>query len=379
MLKIKNIVSGTIFQVLLGTTLLIFSLLPLMAAAETVVRSGNSVSVGVDQTVENDFYAIAGSVSHSGEIKEDAYLVAGSVTSNGEIGVDLTALGGTVQVHSPVGDDVRVVGGEVVIASKVGGDVFVLGGSLKILSSAEVGGDVYFYGGDAEIDGVVVGTVMGRAESFTINNEVGGMDVSAVSVALGDRANVRGDVTYSAVSELSRAQGAVVEGEVVRGAERTVDESGGSFPLIFVAIWLFTSLCLFLLFRSPIEKVVHAAKRETWKVGLMGLVAAVAGPIIGVVLVATVLGVWLGVLKLLVTALLFVITMMILPAVIGGYILAWWKPGRRFDIWSVFLGMFMIVVLSIIPVLGGFAIFIAYVVTLGSILYLAYQKGRSLI
>src|SRR5690606_8417442 len=197
--------------------LLIF---PLLASAETVVRAGHSVSIGASQIVETDFYAAGTSVTHSGQVREDLYAAAGSVTVNGPVGKDLTVIGGTVQVHAPVGDDVRIVGGDVVIAGTVGGDVFVIGGMLRVLSSATVAGNVYFYGGEAEIDGPVAGSVMGRAESFTINSAIGGMDVYAVGVELADRASVRGDINYSAVSEITRAPGATVEGQVIRGAAR---------------------------------------------------------------------------------------------------------------------------------------------------------------
>lgn len=354
--------------------------LPLIVAAETVVRTGNSVSIATTQTVENDLYAAAGSVSHSGEVKEDMYVAAGSITINGEIGTDLTALGGSVQVHSPVGDDVRVVAGETVIASDVGGDVFVMSGSLKVLSSATVKGNVYFYGGEAVIDGKVTGIVMGRAESFTINSEVGGMDVYAVGVELTDRASVRGDLTYSAVSELSRAPGAVVEGEIVRGAAKDTEAEGGSaFPVVFVFIWLFTTLCIFLLFRRHLENLISVARRDTLRVGIIGLVAAITGPIIGIVLIATVLGVWLGIIKLLVTALLLIVTLLVMPIVVGAVSISYWKPHRRLDALTILAGMAIIMVVSLIPVLGGLLIFIVYAVTLGSILYLLYQKGRSLI
>lgn len=353
---------------------------PLLAMAETVVRTGSSVSVEMNQTVENDFYAAGGTVTHSGEIKEDMTAAAGSLTINGEVGADVNAVGGSIQVHAPVGDDLRLISGETVIASDVGGDVFVLSGTLRILSSAKIGGNVYFYGGDAEISGPVAGAVMGQAESFSINSEVGSIDVTAVDVELQDGAVVAGDVSYSAARELTRASGASVAGEITRGASRTDESSTGSgFPFIFFAIWLFTSFCFFLLFKPMIELVLESVKKDTLKVGLLGTVAAIVGPVIGIVLMATVLGVWLGILKMLFTIMLFIITMMLLPITAGGYALSFWKPGRRLDAVTVLAGMAIVVVLSLIPVVGGILIFLGYVVTLGAILYLLYQKGRGLI
>lgn len=363
-----------------GAGLLLLVLSPFIASAETVVRTGSSVSVEVNQIVENDFYAAGGSVTNSGQIKADMSAVAGSLTVNGHIGADLLAVGGTVQIHGPVKDDVRVVAGETVIASDVGGDVFVIGGTLKVLSSAKISGDIYFYGGDAEISGLVKGRVMGRAESFTISSAIGGMDVGAVKVELQNGASVAGDVVYSSPRDLIRAQGVSVGGEIVRGA--TGDSSadtGSGFPVIFFAIWLFTTFCFFLLFRPAIESVLETVKKDTLKVGLMGAFAAVAGPIIGIVLMATVLGVWLGILKILLSLILFIITMILLPIMAGGYALSWWKPHRRLDAITVVAGMAIVMVTTMIPVIGGLLIFVGYAVTLGSILYLVYQKGRGLI
>lgn len=360
--------------------LLLASAFPLMAFAETVVRTGSSVSVEVNQTVENDFYAAGGTVDHSGEIIGDMTAAAGSLTINGEVGADVNAIGGTIQVHKAVGDDLRLIAGETVIASEIGGDVFVFSGTLRILSSAKVNGNVYFYGGDAEISGPVTGAIMGSAESFSINSAVGSVDVTAVDVELMDGAVVAGDVTYSAARELTRASSASVAGEITRGATDMEEaDAGNNFPYIFFAIWLFTSFCFFLLFKPMIESVLESVKKNTLKVDLLGVAAAIIGPIVGIVLMATVLGVWLGILKMLLTIMLFIITMMILPITVGGYALSFWKPSRRLDAVTVFAGMAIVIVLTMIPVLGGILLFVGYAVTLGSVLFLLYQKSRGLI
>lgn len=367
------------WHALVAITLLVM-VFPVMTMAETVVRTGSSVSVEVNQTVENDFYGAAGTIDHSGEIRGDMTAAAGSLTINGEVGADVNAVGGTIQVHSPIGDDLRLISGETVIASEVDGDVFVFSGTLRILSSAKIGGNVYFYGGDAEISGPVAGAVMGSAESFSINSAVGSIDVTAVDLELQDGAVVAGDVTYSAARELTRAGGASVGGEITRGAS-TVDatDKGSNFPYIFFAIWLFTTFCFFLLFKPMIESVLDSVKKNTLKVGLLGAAAAIVGPIIGIVLMATVLGVWLGILKMLLTIMLFIITMMVLPITIGGYTLSFWQPNRRLDAVTVFVGMAIVIVLTLIPILGGILIFVGYAVTLGSVLFLLYQKSRGLI
>jgi hypothetical protein len=353
-------------------------LMPGLALAETVVRTGHSVSIADTQTVENDFYAAGSSVTHSGTVKEDLYVVAGSMTVNGTVGEDLTIIGGTAQIHAPIGDDVRVVGGDVVIAGKVGGDVFVIGGLLRVLSSAEIAGNVYFYGGEADIEGVVKGSLMGRAEAFVLNSEAGGVDVSAVRMELGDRAVVRGDLRYTGVSEIERAAGAVVEGEVIHGTEVAATEDGGNAGLVFVLAWAFTTLCFFLLLRSQVEELLADIKREPMRVGLIGVAVLIGAPVLSVVLLATVLGAWIGFVMLLLTVLLFILCLILMPILLGGYLSNILFKGRRLDILSVVMGILAVMLLSYVPILGGLLIAASFLITLGAISYIIYQRVRNI-
>ncbi len=354
--------------------------LPFLVSAETVVRTGHSVSIGSSQTVENDFYAAGSSVTHSGQVKEDLYAVAGSVTVNGPVGNDLTVVAGTVQVHAPVGDDVRVVGGDVVIASEVGGDVFVIGGMLRVLSSASIGGNVYFYGGEADIEGVVKGVLMGSAESFEVNGEVGGIDASALRFSLGEQAVVKGDVRYAGVSDIDRAPGAVIEGQVSRAADSAENgRRGSSAGLVFALAWVFTSLCFFLLLRQPIEALILDIRRDPLRIGLLGVAVALAAPILSFVLLATVLGAWIGVVLLLLSILLFVLCLIIMPIVLGGYLIGLAFKGRRLDVFSIAAGVVALMVFSLVPVIGKLLYAASFLMTLGAVAYAFYRKARNIV
>ncbi|MEX2340783.1 MAG: hypothetical protein WD605_00475 [Candidatus Paceibacterota bacterium] len=371
-LKYKIMVGGFAAALVTLTTLL-----PATVLAETVVRTGDSVSIGVNQIVENNLYAAAGNVSLSGEVKEDMYVLAGSVTINGPIGADLTAIGGTVQTHASIGDDFRAVGGDVVIASDVGGDVFVFAGHLRILSSANIAGNVYFYGGEAEIDGVVEGDIMGRADLFFINNSVGGTDFSARRVVLGDQANIKGDLRYKSVYDLERSANATVSGSVLASVEE-VDERSSVVPLImFLMAWLFASLSVMLFFRSGLEKLLTGLKNNPARATLLGLASIVVAPVLSIILMVTVLGSWIGVGLLLLILMLSLISLVMLPLVLGGYLLSFYRKQNRIDIWAALLGMLVVLVLINIPFVGGLAIFLALILTIGAVTHAVYKAVRT--
>lgn len=354
----------------------VLSFFPMEVSAETVVRTGDSISIAVGQIVENNLYAAAGSVSLSGEVEKDAYILAGSVTTNGPIGADLTTVGGTIQTHASIGEDLRVVGGDVIVANDVGGDVFVIGGHLQILSSATVAGNVYFYGGEAEIEGVIEGNVMGQADVFFINNSVAGTDLSARRVVLGDQANIQGNLQYESVYDLERSVEATVEGEVLPSRVEEVEDQTTMIPLMFLLSWLFASLSVLLFFRSKVEELLFEIKNNPVRAGVLGIVAIIIAPVLSMILIATLLGSWIGIGLLLLGILLILGSLVLLPLMLGGYLLSFYRKRLRIDIWAALVGMLAIVIFGFIPLIGAILIALSLVMVAGAILYSIYRFGR---
>lgn len=354
--------------------LVLLALFPLFSFAETVVRTGNSVSIGIDQTVENDLYVGAGSIALSGKVAADTYMVGGSVTVNGPVGADLTVVGGTVQTHSLVGDDVRIIGGDVVIAGEVGGDVFVVGGHLKLLSSAKVAGNLYFYGGEAEIEGSVAGSVMGKAEEFKFDGVAGGADIVADKVILGSRANISGDLRYQSGDEINRAIGSTVGGNVVAvAADEQVKTSQGNPSWIIFVVWILTSLSIFLIGKRFLAKLLKTLESEPVRVGLVGLLASLASPAVAMILIVSIIGAWVGIAILIFTILLFIVALAVLPILLGGYLYKFYKSNSQINITSVLIGLVMVFLLTKLPFLGGVIIFLGLVFTIGALVQVGYR------
>ena len=359
--------------------LLLICLVPSVASAETVLRTGESVSVETNQVIEDDFYVGAGTVSMSGKVSEDMYAVAGSATINGEVGKDLTILAGSAQVHASTSDDVRVVAGEVVIAERVGGDVFVIGGLLKILSSATVAGNVFFYGGEAEINGAVGGSVLGTADRIRIDTTVDGdVDVTtAYSLTLGDRANISGDVRYVSADEIIRAQNAVVEGEVVRNTESTQPSRlslGDRLLPLFVL--LFATLSFYLIFRRELLFVTKETFDSVAKAGLVGAGVLLGGPLIVLLLFVTQLGVLVGLILLLALLLGFTLSLVLMNVLAGNLAARLFSRRAEMNVWWIFLGTAIVDILIFIPIVGPFILFVLFTITLGGLVFSTYRLLR---
>ncbi len=355
---------------------LILFLLPVSVFAETVVRTGESVSIEDNQLIESDFYAAAGTVSMSGEVAGDMYVVGGTVTTNGKIDQDFTALAGSVNVHASTSDDVRVVAGEVVVAEFVGGDLFVLAGRLKVLSSATIAGNIFFYGGEAEISGSVNGSIMGSAETMRVDSNVGGsIDVGvAKSLTLGDRASVVGDVKYVSTNDLIRAQNAVVQGDVLRGSLPVATPvSDHENVLLTLFISLFATLSLYLVFRSELQKLTNQILAAPAKMSLVGLGTFVGAPLVIILLLVTVLGSLLGIIGLLGMLLLYILAFVLMSVLAAGLWAQLFTKSPSVNLLWILLGAATVQLLFFVPIVGPFAVFVLFMLALGGLVHSIYR------
>ncbi len=365
-------------RILLLLTLL-FLVAPIGAQAETVLRTGSDISVEADQVVEGDYYVSVGpfgTTVMSGRVVGDMYAVGAMVTVNGEIGNDASILAGSAHMHASVTDDVRIVAGDVTLADEIGGDVFVIAGSLTILSTATIAGDIFFFGGDVSIEGDVAGSVHGNAQLVNINSHIGGdVDITAqAGISLGDNALIDGVVKYTSVSQLTRGQGAVVTGEIIKTdfAAVTPREQARDI-LIPIFITLFATLSLYLLFKTQLESLIASIEGAATKRILIGSAVVLLGPIAAVLLIVTVLGMFVGLMTLSAVVILAVAGLALSSVVLGAYIVKIFTKKLEVTLITIIVGTVAIQLLLLIPILGLFAVYTVFVLTVGGITQKLYQ------
>jgi cytoskeletal protein CcmA (bactofilin family) len=257
-------------------------------------------------------------------------------------------------------DRVVVVGPVIVAPGEVVGDVVVADGDVTV--SGRVSGDVVVAKGRVRIAGAVKGDVVAIADRMRI--EPG--------------ARVGGDVLYADKKPVV-ASGAQVGGKVKRV---NVDKATG--PLGFAAgigAWLAISISalilgLVALWLAPgaAQAAYEAARARVGRSIAWGLGLFFGIPILGVILLVSLLGLPLGVLMLLA----------MLPLYALGYTTSAWLFGRRIlgptrgRILAFLAGLAILRVIALIPILGGLVWFVATVFGLGVLVVAAGRaRGRS--
>lgn len=356
----------------------LFLVSPFAAQASAVVRSGDSVTLSQNQSVEGNFYAVGSVVALSGTITGDAMIVGGNVTINGAVTEDLAVLGGAVSMSASSTKDVRILAGDVTISKPISGDLVVVGGRLTILSTGSVKGDVLIYGEDATIDGAVGGQIIGNVHTLRVNNTVGaGIDVTSSSLTLGDQANITGDVQYASANELARSPNAIVTGAVMQGTSGVAASDMWlmlkDIAIVFL-ISLFATLCVYLLARTFVEDTARQATHHVGMKTLVGFGTFAIAPITVGILFVSMLGILVGVIELALLIVLSVVALVLVNAVFGALIAKYLTKKNQLSVPYIIAGAIVTQVCLLIPFVGPAIIALVFLATSGALVTSFYYR-----
>jgi len=308
--------------------------------------SGSTVIVPAGETVPHDLYVAGSTVHIDGRIDGDLFVAGGTVDISGPVAGDLFVAGGNVTITSSVGRHLRLAGGNVTVGGPVSLDLLALAGTLTLNPTARVGGDLVFAGGQTLLDGAVDGSVLGSAQTYSRAGSVGGSEQVTLR-----REKPRPAPAQSLLSLL-------------------VEQLQRYLGIILIGVLLLLLAPGFLQGAAARLRERPLASLGAGVLGFIGFFAAVVALLIGMVVLAIPLGLLglgrvvlalaLGVLLGTgVLSYLFMLILLFVAAAVVGLTLGRLGLGGRDEPWAqgpyvaLLLGVFVIVVLTAIPILGG--------------------------
>ncbi|MFC1731920.1 hypothetical protein ACFL6I_16500 [candidate division KSB1 bacterium] len=332
----------------------------------------------------DDIYIAGGSIDVSGDINGDGILAGGEVSVLGDVTEDVTAAGGSVRLLGSIGDDVRVAGGNITVSGRVGDDLVAAGGFVKILSGSTIAGDTVIAGGTTVMNGAIDGDLTIYGEDVTINGSVNGNVTLKFTkrVTFGDDAVILGNLTYSALEEVYIPTGVLIGGYVTRVEtpmkKFNFDKNDlgafiGFFVLIKFLLMLVVGVLAVIVFRKFSNTMSVQTHDNFWKNLLIGFIVFIVIPITAVLLLATVIGIYIGFILLSMYALALLIAKVYAGIVAGALLSKWIKKEIIVDWkWAV-LGIAALQIVSLVPLFGGFAVCILVLATFGTLGTLVYK------
>jgi cytoskeletal protein CcmA (bactofilin family) len=347
-------------------------------AGASIVKTGREAE---------DLYLAGASVEVSGDVRGDLVAAGGNVVAGGQIRGGVLAVGGQVVVSGKVQEDVRAFGGTFRLEGQVGHDVAVAGGNVALSSGASVAGRAMLAGQKVEVAGKVGRQLKAAGAHVAILGEVGGdADVAAEVVEIGPAARIAGDLTYTSPTEAHIAPGARIAGTVVHHPGEHAPGASRPGRLLWGALMLaghFLAAVLFLLAfpRFSIVAARHVGDEPVMSLGL-GLALLVAWPFAALVLVATVVGLPLGLAALAFYLVLLFAAYLATAVALGDLALGLVEkqPGAEPALAARFLSvagaLLVLRLVRLVPLLGGTIGVLAVVFGLGALGIELYRTYR---
>ena len=346
-------------------------------AAAADIRSGDSITIGASETINDDLYAFGNTVTILGTVRGDVIAAGATVQIDGTVSGSVMGAANSYSIRGPIGGSVRIAGNILSIDGKVTGDVVAAGSALTIGSSGRVGRDLILAAGTATLVGETARDARGSAGALTVDGHVGGaMSVEVTTLRLTDRAVVDGSISYGSATDAAIAPGANVKGTIERHAPRQQTQPTAQGPVVTLidvlrALVGFLALGLLLLLVAP--RFMHGASARLttnpWASLGIGVAILIGLPIVAILAIAIgaiVGGWWLGLVALAAYVIAIVVSVPVAGLTLGDWILARTGTMRQIPV-ALALGVIVLVVIGTIPVVGGLIVFLAVLFGLGAI------------
>ena len=368
----------------LGGSIIIAALLawlPLEVAAADL-RQGNDVTVGPGETINDDIYAGAGTISINGTVNGSVIAGGGTITVSGNISRDLILGGGTINVSGHVGGSIIAGGGNLTLTGPVAQDIVVTGGTIDVGAGGTIGRDLVVAGGMATISAPVTRRVQMAAGSLTLRNKVGGDVRGQVDHLKLDGAQIAGNLDYTSNNPVQLLNGASVAGTTTRHIPTDHGTSGAGNRVIawlqgLIGIFALGLLLIFLL-PGVGTRAIDTERAQPWASLGIGAAICVITPIVALIvfIVGIFIGIWwLGLLLIPLWILVLAVGYVVSGFLVGRLIFARLGWGRYHDALALLGGLVVLTLLGLLPLFGALVYLAALVFGTGALALAVTQRG----
>jgi cytoskeletal protein CcmA (bactofilin family) len=354
---------------------LVLALTPSPAAAADI-RQGQDITIGPSETIEDDLYAVGTNISINGTIHGDLIAAGNNISVDGTVTGDVIAAGNSIAIRGQVGGSVRAAGNMIVLDGKVTNDLIFGGNEVTILSNGRVGRDAVIGSANATITGQIGRDLQAGSTNLKIDGGVGGNVLATVDrLQLTDRATIAGNLKYTSKNEAQIANTSSVKGST----ERQVPQDGRAplvtGPAALVVEWLKGLIGLLILgilvvffFPGFSRRAGEALVRSPWVTLAIGALVLIGLPILAIVFFAVgalIGGWWIGFVVLALFVVVLALSIPVAAVGVGGALLRMTR--RPVPVWlALFIGLIVLLLVALIPILGGLVIFCALLFGMGA-------------
>lgn len=341
---------------------------------------GASDSPGEDPSIMRwggDLLGGGSNVSVSDSVAGDVIIAGRQLGFSGIAGGDYLGAGGVQAIGGRVVGDVRAAGREVLLSGRVGENVTAAGEQVAVGEGAAIEGNAYLAGRRVRVDGRIDGSLRAAGQAIVLDGPIdGSVDVRGGSLRVGPEARITGDLVYKVPAEETVIDPAAQIGGTMTARPTPQGPPVGLLRALLMVGFLVAGAVVVALLAGT-AGAAEAALRARPAAALGWGVAWVVLVPLGVGMIAmTLIGLPLAAILLV----LYLISVYLGRAVIAlwlGRMLvrggSWQGRGRL--VGAFLVGGVILLLVCLIPILGGLVMVLATLFGLGA-LAVAHRRRR---
>jgi hypothetical protein len=261
------------------------------------------VVVEKNQVVDQDFYASASVIEISGICKGDVYLAGTQILVDGVIEGDLICLSGSLQITGEVQGALRGLCGQSLISGKIGKNITLASAAFTSTPFSQFGSNVFLASSTADVSGIFLKDLYAGSTNIRFSGQdMGNAHFYAGTIRLNSNAEIKGYLEYSSPNPVDIQKGALV-GSVIekKGANRIYSKSmifnnimlGSKIAATLMNLFftIMIGIILIKVWPSSFIRSLNNLKHHLAKSFMQGLAFLILVPLIGLVLLITILGI----------------------------------------------------------------------------------------
>ena len=339
------------------------------------VLMASTLSCGRSEQLQNevtrrgeDVLATGSMATVMDSVPGDAILAGGDLSFAGATGGDYLGAGGKQAVTGRIHGSLRAAGGEVHVAAAVDRNTTIAGGTVELDSAAVIARNAYLIGGTVQVNGTVRGGLLASGGAIILNGVVGrDVEVAGGALHIGPHAQIAGNLRYRVPAGKVRIDPAArITGTVTA---LPVSTGWGLWHVLWILGFLVVGAVAVALFPRFMAEAAEILPQRPGRSALVGLGWAILVPIAICVAAITIIGLPLALLTAAVYVILVCLASVPFAVWLGQLLLgARARKGREGALVNFLVGGLLLLVVGIIPVVGGWVSLVAGVLGLGTIL-----------
>lgn len=369
--------------------LLVAGVLVPRASGQSQDKTGEIVTLEGDHT---DVQFLMGrSVTISANVTDDVFAAGRDVTLDAATLKNAIIAGRDIEQRGGSVADMIAAAANLNIAGAIEDDLVAAARSLRISSDGTVGGDARLAAETIDLEGRIGGNVRAMARRITIRGEIAGKaDLLAERIVIAPGATITGDLIYRSRAEAEIADGATIGGEVRRVEIdmpnlRSIWVTLLVVGLLIALAWAIAMLLLIIIaqlaFPGLMTDAAERLRARPWANLGRGFLILLLAVIVAGLLFASIVGIPLGAVLAMGTAVLWVLGLAAMSYCIG--LLIRRSPRRPDDLgsggrvgWAI-LGAIVLGLVALVPVLGNLVAGLAVAAGVGATGAELWQRLRA--